>query len=149
MPVMQRNDADPLHRIVYVSTSVNELSNEELQQLLLLSRRNNSVKNITGGLIYNDGNILQVLEGGKKEIHELFGTITQDGRHYGCIILQDTPSETRSFPDWSMGFKAVSHIEFIQLEGFWDIRNRKLPLINDESEDTIRQILNMFIAQNR
>ena len=143
------NAVHPLHRIVYVSTSIHLLSEEELQEIMLVSRRNNALNDITGILIYNDGNILQVLEGGKKELHRLYGTISQDRRHHGCIILQDTPSETRSFADWSMGFKTVSHIEFIQLEGYWDSSSKNLPLINDASEDTVRTILNMFVEHNR
>lgn len=141
--------APTLHRIVYVSTAISLLSEEQLQNILSASRRNNLEKNITGILVYNDGNILQVLEGNKRDLHALYGHISQDHRHYGCIILQDTPSETRSFGDWSMGFKSVSHIEFIQLEGYWDLRSKNMPLINDESEDTVRNILNMFVEQVR
>ena len=143
------NADHPLHRIVYVSTSTDLLSKEDLHEILSVSRRNNSLNGITGILIYNDGNILQVLEGCKKEIHTLFGTISQDRRHHGCIILQDTPSKTRSFSDWYMGFKCVSHIEFIQLEGCWDLSSRNLPLINNTSEETVRAILNMSIEHNR
>ncbi|MFD2163422.1 BLUF domain-containing protein [Paradesertivirga mongoliensis] len=139
----------PLHRIVYVSTSVDLLAEEQLEEILSVSRKNNSEKDITGILVYNDGNILQVLEGSKKDLHTLYGQISQDHRHYGCIILQDTPSETRSFADWSMGFKSVSHIEFIQLEGYWDLRSKNMPLINDDSEGTIRNILNIFVEQTR
>ncbi|MBC8054278.1 MAG: BLUF domain-containing protein [Sphingobacteriaceae bacterium] len=138
-----------LHRIVYVSTSIDLLSEQELQKILSVSRKNNAQKNITGILVYNDGNILQVLEGDKKDIHALFGVISQDHRHYGCIILQDTHSETRSFAEWSMGFRSVSHIEFIQLEGYWDLRSKNMPLINNESEGTVRNILNMFVEHNR
>lgn len=139
----------PLHRIVYVSTSVDLLAEEQLEEILSVSRRNNLEKDITGILVYNDGNILQVLEGNKRDLHILYGQISQDHRHYGCIILQDTPSETRSFAEWSMGFKSVSHIEFIQLEGYWDLRSKNLPLINDDSEGTIRNILNIFVEQTR
>lgn len=138
-----------LHRIVYVSTSIEQLTDQNLQSILLKSRAHNPPRGITGILVYNDGNILQVLEGEKREVHRLFGIISQDHRHFGCIILQDTPSRTRSFAEWSMGFKRVSHIEFIQLEGYWDLRSKHIPLINEDSEDTVRTILNMFVEQNR
>jgi hypothetical protein len=143
------NQETSLHRLVYVSTSIDKLSQEVLQEILAVSRRNNALKDITGILVYNDGNILQVLEGNKRDLHRLFGKISQDHRHFGCIILQDTASDTRSFADWSMGFRSVSHIEFIQLEGYWDLRSKNLPLINDESEDTVRTILNMFVEHNK
>lgn len=142
------HERNTLHRIVYISTSNNHLSDTELQNILSVSRKNNSEKNITGILIYNDGNILQVLEGDKKDLHSLYGVITQDHRHYGCIILQDTPSGTRSFAEWSMGFKTVSHIEFLQLGGYWDLKTKNLPLINDETESSIRIILDVFVEQS-
>ena len=123
-------------------------TDEELKEILTVSRENNAAKNITGILIYNDGNILQVLEGAKKDLHQLYGTISQDSRHHGCILLQDTPSQTRSFGEWSMGFKTVSHIEFLQLGGYWDLKRRHLPLINSESESTVRTILDVFVAHN-
>lgn len=134
------------HRLVYVSTAIEKFSEVQLQQILSVSRENNAKLDVTGVLLYDDGNILQVLEGEKNTLRRLYGKITQDHRHYGCIILQDTPSETRSFENWSMGFKTVNSIEFLQLEGYWDMRRKNLPLISDDGEDEILDILDTFIA---
>ena len=142
------SETNILHRIVYVSSSYNELSDNELEEILTTSRENNSKKHITGILIYNEGNILQILEGYKKDLRILFGAISQDSRHHSCIILQDTPSYTRSFSDWSMGFKSVSHIEFLQLSGYFDFRTRNLPLINDDMDSNVRTILETFIKHS-
>lgn len=134
------------HRLVYVSTAIEKFSEAQLQQILSVSRENNAKLNVTGVLLYDDGNILQVLEGEKNTLRQLYGKITQDHRHYGCIILQDTPSETRSFENWSMGFKTVNSIEFLQLEGYWDMRRKNLPLISNDGEGEILGILDTFIA---
>jgi hypothetical protein len=146
---MMMNESEKLHRIVYVSTSLKELSVKELEDILSTSRRNNSLKNITGVLIYCDGNILQVLEGNKKDVHQLYGQISQDKRHFGCIILQDTPSESRSFAEWSMAFKQVTNIEFLQLEGYWDLRTKHLPLINDNTEYIMRNLPDVYVEHNQ
>ncbi|HEY0057467.1 MAG TPA: BLUF domain-containing protein [Pedobacter sp.] len=143
------NDSQQIHRLVYVSTSIEQYTEAELNEILTISRINNSRNGITGILIYNDGNILQVLEGEKRKIHQLYGKITQDRRHYGCIILQDTPSFTRSFEDWSMGYRSVSQIEFLQLEGYWDLRSKNLPLIKNDHEHSVRTILDIFVEHNR
>ena len=142
------SETNTLHRIVYVSSSYNELSDKELEEILTTSRENNSKKNITGILIYNEGNILQVLEGAKKDLRTLFGVISQDTRHHSCIILQDTPSCTRSFADWSMGFKPVSQIEFLQLSGHFDFKTKNLPLINEKMDFNVRTILETFIKHS-
>lgn len=136
------------HRLVYVSTAIEKFTEAQLQEILLRSRENNTKLNVTGVLLYNDGNILQVLEGEKATIRGLYGKITQDHRHYGCIILQDTPSETRSFENWSMGFKTVTSIEYLQLEGYWDMRRKNFPLINSDGESEILEILESFVEHN-
>ena len=133
------------HRLVYVSSAVELLTEDLLEKILTSSWKNNLNSGITGVLIYNEGNLLQVLEGSKKGLHNLYGKISQDKRHYGCIILQDTPSNTRSFEDWPMGFKSVNNIEFLQLQKYWDMRNRNLPLINKEAGNPVRDILNIFV----
>jgi hypothetical protein len=143
------NDCEKLHRIVYISTSKQRLSEADLEDIRSISQKNNSEKNITGILVYGDGNFLQVLEGRKSDIHQLYGNITQDPRHHGCIILQDTVSDYRSFPDWTMGFKEVSNIEFLQLASSWDQKNKHLPLISEETEHFVLEILDVFVEHNR
>lgn len=142
------SETNTLHRIVYVSSSHDELTDTELQEILITSRAYNSKRNITGILIYNEGNILQILEGTKKDLRTLFGIISQDSKHHSCIILQDTPSITRCFSDLHMGFKSVSHIEFLQLSGYFDFRTKNLPLINDNMDSNVRTILESFIKHN-
>jgi len=48
--------------LIYVSTSVKLLNDEELLDILKVSRENNSGKDITGLLLYKGGNFMQVLE---------------------------------------------------------------------------------------
>jgi hypothetical protein len=124
------NDCEKLHRIVYISTSKQRLSEADLEDIRSISQKNNSEKNITGILVYGDGNFLQVLEGRKSDIHQLYGNITQD-------------------PDWTMGFKEVSNIEFLQLASSWDQKNKHLPLISEETEHFVLEILDVFVEHNR
>lgn len=48
--------ATPFFYHVYVSSSVNLMSREELVKLLTISRENNARLGITGLLLYKDGN---------------------------------------------------------------------------------------------
>jgi len=47
--------------LIYVSTADHLLSNEELLEILHISRKNNEVGPVTGMLLYKGGNFMQVL----------------------------------------------------------------------------------------
>ena len=139
---------DNLTRIVYVSTATEILSETELQDILAKSRSNNEKKNITGLLVYSSGNILQVLEGSRQSLQDLYSIIIKDHRHFGFIKLQELPINERIFSEWSMGFKTVSPEEFKKVEGYLDIKNGDLLPLKDK-EGTVKEILEMFIENNK
>ena len=56
-------------------------------------------------LLYADGNVMQVLEGEKAVVLELFQTIKLDKRHSGIFVLVEQEIAARQFASWSMGFK--------------------------------------------
>ncbi|WP_207423192.1 BLUF domain-containing protein [Desertivirga brevis] len=138
----------PLTRIVYVSTASEQISETELQSILTKSRSNNEKKNITGLLIYSSGNIMQVLEGDKQELENLYKVINKDPRHFGVIKLQEVTVNTRIFSEWSMGFKTVSPEEFKKVEGYLDIRDSNTMQVA-KSDDTVKEIFEMFINNNQ
>lgn len=91
--------------LVYVSSSVRKLDDSEIVEILRNSRRENKRRDITGMLLYKDGNFLQVLEGKEAKLTELMEKIERDGRHRGMILLMKKNIEERQFADWSMGFR--------------------------------------------
>ena len=90
--------------LVYVSSSVRELEDSEVIDILRTSRTNNSSRGITGMLLYKDGNFLQVVEGPEDVITNLMEKVERDNRHRGLIILTKRPLQERQFADWSMAF---------------------------------------------
>ncbi|WP_372645401.1 BLUF domain-containing protein [Ancylomarina sp.] len=111
--------ADLIH-IVYLSYSVKELSESELNSLLATIRRKNEVQNITGLLLYNDEAFIQVIEGNRETIHQIFDLISKDSRHSNIVKLLEEPITKRAFPDWSMGFRKIDKEQNLQLPGFSD-----------------------------
>ncbi len=71
---------------------------------------------ITGILLYFNGNIIQVLEGVEERVKALYEVIRRDPQHTQVIKLYSYPIEQRSFSDWSMGYKTVSALEFDHLK---------------------------------
>ena len=93
-----------MHRIIYFSSATHLLTDNELHLLLDKSRIKNSQNDISGILIHIDGDILQVLEGEKEKIQNLFELIKLDPKHSTIIKVFDNEVPTRMFENWSMGF---------------------------------------------
>jgi hypothetical protein len=66
-------------------------------------RRNNSLQ-ISGMLIYFHGKFMQLIEGDKEAVDELFNIIRLDPRHGDINILLQKQSDQRCMPTWLMGF---------------------------------------------
>jgi hypothetical protein len=104
--------------IVYISSAVEPFSDADLQVLLSQSQEKNARLDITGILLYKDGNIMQLFEGPDEAVKNLAKTIYADQRHYGIIQLIERRISTRAFPEWSMQFQDLSGPKIQQLASF-------------------------------
>ena len=75
-----------LSHLIYLS-SLDTESVPELPKIVRTSVQNNSARGITGMLLCYDRDIIQVLEGERKEIDQVFEKIQRDGRHSGIMVL--------------------------------------------------------------
>ncbi len=132
------------YTLCYVSSAKNSLSHLDLEHLFHVNKRNNTDLNITGILVYNYGNFLQILEGDKQKINMLFSKISQDPRHSNIIKLIDTPIEERIFDGYNSGFVIVENSKTLnQLEKY-------LKWIKEAELKTVDKIINIvenFIAK--
>jgi hypothetical protein len=115
-----------MFRLVYVSSAVNPFSKQELLDLLAKSRANNERLDITGMLLYKDGDFMQLLEGDEQAVRKLYAVIAKDPRHEGTITLVDEAITERLFANWSMAFRDLNDAEVRQLPGFSPFMNRVL-----------------------
>ena len=90
-----------MYRIVYSSRPFG-FDASILSGLLIDSRENNEKNNITGSLICRSDIYLQMLEGPKKKVLEVFEKIKRDDRHLEVVVLSKGPVEERLFPNWAM-----------------------------------------------
>lgn len=90
-----------LSQYLYISTAPT-LPREEVDAILAASARNNPARGITGLLLFNGRNFLQLLEGEEGEVAALMDTITADPRHSGVSVLDRRSIGVRSCPDWAM-----------------------------------------------
>lgn len=107
-----------LHEIVYASIASKPLKPHELHALLVQSRRDNTALGITGMLVYHAGKFLQLIEGERAVITNLYETITRDSRHLTVDKIWDAPLKARSFSDWSMAFVSDHALALTSTEGY-------------------------------
>jgi hypothetical protein len=115
---MSSVSANPIHQLVYLSSATSLYDQDELLRILQVSRRNNSANNITGLLLYHEGNIIQFLEGEEQAVSALYDKIESDPRHKGVLPLLQRKLPKRDFGNWSMGFKDMGSATADQFEGF-------------------------------
>lgn len=132
--------------IVYVSTAKRLLSEKELIDVLKVSRTNNKKYNVTGILLYCQGTFMQVLEGDKNSIDQIYKAIELDTRHKNVIKLASGISKKRSFPDWSMAFASVTPETLQEIEGFLSSPDQNL---YDNTDHITISMLKTFAENNR
>ena len=106
---------------MYVSYAAHPLTDADLNTLLENSRLNNQERGITGMLMYIDGKFIQVLEGKKADINEMYDVILSDPRHKKVSKIIEGRSVRRNFEDWTMGFKSMSGEKIDEDSGFCEI----------------------------
>ncbi len=103
--------------VAYSSRAAKDFSDDELAELLDVSRRNNARLGLTGVLLYRDGRFLQYLEGPEPVVSERIDIIAADPRHDDFQIRFRQPISARLFPSWSMGFERVAPDEVEEIPG--------------------------------
>jgi len=107
-----------LHELLYTSAARNPMSTEDLMALLKHAREKNARLQITGLLVYHNGEFMQLIEGEKEIVQSLWKTIRLDDRHIAARIVYDGPIKERGFAEWTMGFRDLGDADPKELEGF-------------------------------
>lgn len=97
----------PLIQLIYVSSAIEEFSDEVLDSILASSVKHNTPQAVTGMLLYSRGSFMQVLEGEAAAIDETWSRICRDERHRNIIELSREIVAQKEFASWSMGFHRV------------------------------------------
>jgi len=93
-----------LYYLVYTSHQRFPLKRHDLRQILDQASHFNQLHQVTGMLIYRNGSFIQVLEGPRDRIQQLYSNISADIRHHQIQLVIQDQAERRYFADWSMGF---------------------------------------------
>jgi hypothetical protein len=94
---IQNEGSDVLHRVIYASEAVGAtgVSTLSIAQILGASEMNNRRDDITSGLMFHRGHIVQAMEGRRADLDRLMRRLLADRRHTGLRILLDAPISQR------------------------------------------------------
>lgn len=114
-----------MRQLVYISAETAPVSEALVADILEVARRNNAENDISGLLMYHDGQFFQLLEGPERNVLDCFRKISADPRHTGIITLFNEPSQERIFAGWDMAMVGMADfskelrmqmIDLLQLE---------------------------------
>jgi hypothetical protein len=86
-----------MFKLAYVSVATRTLSSVDLQNILETAIANNRDADVTGVLLFNGKNFMQVLEGPEQEVERLFNEICGDDRHCNVVVIYREASGRRDF----------------------------------------------------
>ena len=94
-------------QLTYHSVAKPDITIEDVRNIMEVANKKNKELGITGCLIYHNKFFLQILEGEKEIVQEIFDTIKLDDRNDQVTLLSTDQSENRLFKEWAMAFYQV------------------------------------------
>ncbi|GIL03508.1 BLUF domain-containing protein [Betaproteobacteria bacterium PRO7] len=92
-----------LVRLLYASRTADAVTHEVIESILAQSRKHNPELGITGILCHGGDVYMQVLEGGRDAVNQLYNRIVRDKRHRDVVLLHYEEVSERRFAGWTMG----------------------------------------------
>ena len=105
-----------LTQLIYRSEEVEPFTLANLADLERKAAGANKRKQVSGILLYRRGVFVQLLEGRKEAVDQVYRKILHDPRHDNIMVLEYETITERSYPDWSMRlFQGDSRIDFLDV----------------------------------
>ncbi|WP_292532106.1 BLUF domain-containing protein [Methylocystis sp.] len=97
-----------MYRLVYFSNANIDLNPSTIEGIVDKAAVRNRPLQISGALLYNGLNFLQILEGPHQSLTPLYLQIRKDPRHSGVVKLVHERISARIYPDWGMRLFCVA-----------------------------------------
>jgi hypothetical protein len=146
-----------LYTILYFSNAKMVLNDEQLSSILNESVTWNGSHNITGFLAYIEGvlddstrcQFIQVLEGTKSDVEEIFAKIKLDSRHGDIKVIKEGHIINRKFGLWKMGFERLHFSLNPILQDFFSMNPIVLAADGNLEDNVLMQFMRSFYNQEK
>jgi hypothetical protein len=99
-----------LVHLLYASRASDTVTAQTIDSILHQSQARNPALGITGVLCHAGDVFMQVLEGGRTPVNELYNAIVRDPRHQKVMLLHYREVAERRFASWTMGHVRLDRI---------------------------------------
>ena len=99
-----------LVHLLYASRAASPVTPATIDAILHQSLTRNPAIGITGVLCHAGDVFMQVLEGGRTAVNELYNSIVRDPRHQQVMLLHYEELQERRFGSWTMGHVRLDRI---------------------------------------
>ena len=132
-----------MYQLIYISVADEALEETAIKGILEKSVKTNTDLEVTGILLFNGLNFLQVLEGPKDTVISLYARIISDPKHRGVTTILEKPVARRNFSDWSMRLKVVP-CDAVPLPAWVNFDEKFLDTLPSDLDSDIFTILKSF-----
>ena len=95
-------------QLIYNSSTT--ISAVDVEEMLKVARAKNAIMGITGILLFDGSQFVQLIEGLDDRIHSLYESIQSDNRHYDIMTLFVGAIDRRDFGKFSMLYRSISNL---------------------------------------
>lgn len=134
--------SEQLIELIYFSFPIRSFKELEINKMLHQVRPKNQAMDVSGILLYANEQFLQVLEGRRKDVNNIFQSISHDARHFDVNLLSVRDIDQRSFSHWDMAFCGgdnVRHLDGQQNKAYFNAQmltpDEALALLFEEYEN--------------
>lgn len=106
-----------MEQLSYISTVHPDVDETDVAEIVDVARYRNRAEGVTGLLLFNTRNFLQVLEGKPASLDAIMRSILGDARHFGVVLLGRSTIDRRAFDDWSMGYSRLERLAGVSAAG--------------------------------
>jgi hypothetical protein len=138
-----------MYQLVYKSISREHFDVNDLVRILEKAHAFNYRFDLTGVLLFNGTEFLQLLEGPEEHVKMLYESIIlPDAKHHSCELILEVRDGQRVFPQWKMGFYHMRMLDNLFLDGLISASMNDLVHTLEHEPNQIKKILLHFIKQN-
>lgn len=136
-----------IEQLIYTSRAAKEMSQKDVDAVLDVARRSNQKRGITGFLLYDGDHFVQLLEGDREHVEQVFDKISGDTRHSGVQALIRQQAESRTFSNWSMAYAFVDENQLKKFGGSMNASAaRELANLMVRNDSDVRGIIADFLT---
>ncbi|WP_310556686.1 BLUF domain-containing protein [Flavobacterium sp.] len=112
-----------MYEIIYRSVAKPNISADDIAKILETARNFNSENEITGCLLFHNNEFIQIIEGEKSTLLNLYESIKKDKRHGNVMLLAEAEIQNRIFPNWSMAYYQLNENDSVNIDKLLFVNN--------------------------